>query len=89
MDSTTAHEELKRRRGLTFAQAEGVEPLPAQLGPKELSPELRAHLWAVLYDKLKLGSYYAPIWVDISALYTYLEIIGRWTNSNRRLLSRN
>jgi hypothetical protein len=45
-----------------------VEPLPVQLRPKELSPELRAHLWAVLYDKLKLGGYYAPIWVDILRL---------------------
>lgn len=39
---------LQDRKRLTFEQAEGVEPLPAQLQLKELSPALRAALWAVV-----------------------------------------
>ncbi len=41
------------RRRLTFEQAEGVEPLPAQLQPKELSKELRALLWQLVYESLR------------------------------------
>lgn len=40
------------RRRLTFEQAEGVEPLPGQLKTKELSQELRAVLWKVMYERL-------------------------------------
>jgi hypothetical protein len=41
--------DLDRTR-VTFAQAEGAEPLPAQLQPGVLSPKLRAGLWHILYD---------------------------------------
>ena len=41
---------FEHRKGLTFEQAEGAVALPAQLQPKEVSPELRAFLWRVVYD---------------------------------------
>lgn len=40
------------RHNLTFAQAEGAEPLPSQLKPKELSAELLARLWDVVHRSL-------------------------------------
>jgi hypothetical protein len=40
------------RSKVTFEQAEGLEPLPSQLKPKELSPALRASLWHILYQHL-------------------------------------
>lgn len=42
----------RHRRGLTFEQAEGVEPLPAQLKLKELTPALRAQLFGVVHHSL-------------------------------------
>jgi hypothetical protein len=47
------------RRQLSFEQAEGVEPLPAQLKPKELSKRLRALLWLVIYGSFETHSYYS------------------------------
>jgi hypothetical protein len=44
--------EFEDRKRLTFEQAEGAEPLPSQLKLKELSPELRARLWAIFYQEL-------------------------------------
>jgi hypothetical protein len=40
------------RRAITFEQAEGMASLPTQLRPKEISPELRAQLWAIIYPSL-------------------------------------
>jgi hypothetical protein len=40
------------REGLTFAQAEGGEPLPTQLELKQISPELSAVLWAFVHDSI-------------------------------------
>jgi hypothetical protein len=40
------------RTEVTFEQAEGAEPLPAQLKPRELTPALRATLWNALYQQL-------------------------------------
>jgi hypothetical protein len=40
---------LAWRKALTFEQAEGAAPLPAQLKPKEISRQLRVKLWHVLY----------------------------------------
>jgi hypothetical protein len=45
-------DEYVDRRGLTFAQAEGVEPLPAQLALRELSQALRVRLSKVLLESL-------------------------------------
>jgi AbiJ N-terminal domain 4 len=50
--ATDGFEERKR---LTFEQAEGVEPLPAQLKLKELSPEFRAIAWALFLESIDKG----------------------------------
>ncbi len=44
------------RQHVTFEQAEGVEPLPTQLRLRELSAELRALLWEVVYDDFQNAS---------------------------------
>src|SRR5262245_22458872 len=41
------------RTKVTFEQAEGVEPLPTQLKPKELTQALRAALWFILHHHLE------------------------------------
>jgi len=46
-------DEIARRKGLTFAQAEGAEPLPAQLKRTEISRQLRAALWVYIYGELQ------------------------------------
>ena len=40
------------RKRLTFEQAEGFEPLPAQLRSKENSAELSASLWSIVYNSM-------------------------------------
>lgn len=55
-------DEYALRKGLTFSQAEGLEPLPRQLALKEISQELRAALWAVIYDSMLGGSERDEIW---------------------------
>jgi hypothetical protein len=47
-----ADDEAKRRKGLTFEQAEGIDPLPTQLKRTEVSPELRAVLWNYIHGEL-------------------------------------
>jgi hypothetical protein len=49
-------DEVKRRKGLTFEQAEGLTPLPSQLKRTEVSPELRAVLWKYIYDEIDSSS---------------------------------
>lgn len=49
---TENEDPFEARKGMTFAEAEGAVPLPAQLKPKEVSPELRAVLWRLVYDSL-------------------------------------
>jgi hypothetical protein len=44
---------FEERKRLTFEQAEGVEPLPTQLKPKELSPALRAALWDNMFQNIQ------------------------------------
>jgi phosphatidylserine/phosphatidylglycerophosphate/cardiolipin synthase-like enzyme len=46
-------DEIARRRKLTFAQAEGAEPLPTQLKRTEVSNQLRAVLWSYVYGELQ------------------------------------
>jgi len=41
--------DIEERKKLTFAQAEGIEPLPSQLQLREVSPKLRAALWNLIY----------------------------------------
>jgi hypothetical protein len=45
-------DEVARRRVLTFAQAEGLSPLPTQLNRTEVTPELRAVLWQFIHDEI-------------------------------------
>jgi AbiJ N-terminal domain 4 len=58
------------RRKLTFEQAEGAEPLPAQLKLKELSPLLRSALWNVILPNVESGSYH----VDYNGFFVH----GSW-----------
>jgi hypothetical protein len=44
------------RKRLTFEQAEGAEPLPTQLKLREISHELRARLWSILFNVLRENS---------------------------------
>lgn len=41
------------RRRSSFEQAEGAEPIPSQLALKEVSQEMRAHLWRVFHDSIE------------------------------------
>jgi len=45
-------EELRRRKALTFEQAEGLEELPSQLAPRTISADMRVRLWDVVYRSL-------------------------------------
>ena len=56
------------RKSMTFEQAEGLAPLPAQLDRTVLSRELRAKLWACVHSQL--GPNYGHI----------LKKTGRWHN---------
>jgi hypothetical protein len=44
------------RTNITFEQAEGVEPLPIQLKPREVTKPLRAALWEALYLQLRAST---------------------------------
>lgn len=54
-------DDVSARKGLTFGQAEGVEPLPTQLAPTEVSPHLRAKLWAIFHRSLEDCAYTGSI----------------------------
>jgi hypothetical protein len=63
---------LEERRRLTFEQAEGVEPLPAQLRLRELSQALTAALWAELLESIEnskrpghMGYFVRDPWLSI------------------------
>ena len=43
---------MEERRGLTFGQAEGREPLPTQLALRTIDAQLAAVLWAVVHESL-------------------------------------
>jgi hypothetical protein len=45
-------DEIQRRKGLSFEQAEGLAPLPIQLKRTEVSAELRAVLWNYIHGEL-------------------------------------
>jgi len=55
-----SNDALEVRKRLTFAQAEGIAPLPAQLQLGELSPPLRAALWAVVHDGIQHSAMPGP-----------------------------
>jgi hypothetical protein len=64
-------DEVARRKGLTFAQAEGLEPLPSQLKRTEVSAELRAVLWNYIYSEIDRTAhrdsytYVGKPWLDV------------------------
>jgi hypothetical protein len=65
-------ENLKDRKKLSFAQAEGAAPLPSQLRPREVTSKLRAVLWAVVYERLRNnrmqgleGAYFDDAWSNM------------------------
>lgn len=46
-------DEVKRRKNLTFEEAEGLAPLPKQLTRTEVSKELRAVLWKYVHEQIE------------------------------------
>jgi hypothetical protein len=61
-------DEIARRKVLTFAQAEGLSPLPAQLTRTEITPELRAVLWKFIHDEIGRSTrngYLGAVWEKI------------------------
>ena len=46
-------DEIQRRKELTFEQAEGLAPIPAQLARTEVSPELRAVMWNFILEEIQ------------------------------------
>jgi hypothetical protein len=73
-------DEIERRKKLTFAQAEGAEPLPTQLKRTEVSQQLRAVLWNYIYDGLNktavrdMYSYIGGTWEKaLRDVHVYLE----------------
>jgi hypothetical protein len=68
------------RRRLSFEQAEAAAPLPSQLKLKEISQELRARLWNVIYTHLNRATdypsmggdpYFTPPWEGI---FRYMHV---------------
>jgi hypothetical protein len=57
----TGDDPYAERRKLTFEQAERAAPLPSQLKLKELSKQLRATLWSVIYKHLKDATKYSTM----------------------------
>jgi hypothetical protein len=65
------------RRQVTFLQAEGAEPLPSQLALREVSQELAAKIWLVLYGSLnatKVTMDYSPNRIGTA----WREILSDW-----------
>jgi hypothetical protein len=65
-------DEIKRRKDLTFEQAEGLAPLPTQLTRTEVSQELRAVLWKYIHEQIDetadmggMGYYLGKPWKHI------------------------
>jgi hypothetical protein len=67
----------------TFAQREGVSPIPDVLKPKELSQQLRAMLWAPILDDFKSeigGEYVFGHWHEILHDY-HVEVLAQMPES--------
>src|SRR5579863_8765421 len=65
-------DEVARRRKLTFAQAEGLSPLPAQLSRTEITAELRAVIWEYVHQEMNrsvsggaYGTYLGAVWSKV------------------------
>ena len=64
--------ELERRRGLTFAQAEGLAPLPQQLKREELPGELRREISDLFYKWLEDQADRHTGWLSETAIGPFL-----------------
>jgi hypothetical protein len=53
----SAADPLAARKKLTFAQAEGIAPLPSQLKRREISQEFRALIWNWVRRAIETSSY--------------------------------
>ncbi|MDF0581602.1 AbiJ-NTD4 domain-containing protein [Bradyrhizobium yuanmingense] len=49
-------DEVARRKGITFEQAEGVHRLPSQLARTEVTAELRAVIWGYIYGLIETNA---------------------------------
>ena len=72
--------EIERRKKLTFAQAEGLAPLPRQLERTEVSAELRAVLWDLIHRLIRksirsdIWAYVGDPWANIlRQVHVYLD----------------
>ena len=88
------------RKKITFEQAERAAPLPSQLKLKEISQELRAQLWRVIYAHLYVatqyhsmgGSFLRPPWEGI---FEYMHVdrdhamADEFANDARKLTERS
>jgi hypothetical protein len=61
------------RKRLTFEQAEGVDALPTQMLPKEVTRELRAVLWAAVFASISKGVRHDNLG------YSYARLGSEWS----------
>jgi hypothetical protein len=84
-------DEIARRKTLSFAQAEGLSPLPVQLKRTEVTPELRAVLWDYIHQEMNRSissggfeSYLGTVWSKIlKAVHVlhYHRLVDEFSNS--------
>jgi hypothetical protein len=70
-----ADDPFEQRKKLSFAQAEGIAPLPQQLKPREISQEFRAILWDLLRDRLEKHRRVSPVSGEASLENPWLMIL--------------
>ncbi|MBY5759565.1 hypothetical protein HFO07_23380 [Rhizobium leguminosarum] len=52
------------RKSITFEQAMGIDPLPAQLKLNEVSPVLKSRLWAVIHSQIEKSHGYSSSYLN-------------------------
>lgn len=62
--------DLYNRKLISFEQAEGMEPIPQQMKPKEISPQLRSTMWAALYPTINS--------IDVGVMSVRTEVDEPW-----------
>lgn len=65
----------EHRKGLNFAQAEGLEPLPKQLELREISQECSAAIWAVVHSSFQECAYH-----DSTGYGAGARLLDPWKN---------
>lgn len=48
-----SNDEFERRRSISFEEAEGRVNLPTQFDKKQITPQMRAYFWAILYEEIE------------------------------------